>query len=312
MSTQRRFRLSRALPLALVLLTSTPAFCLDKQGSAHGGKSEVVGEGQRIGGSLLFGAAFFNPSYAARPDNTGLALFRLAGHADFDLIGQHLSIPLDLNLFTDRTAPDAGFLVPSELDVITGVTSTWALPRGAIEFGVRGEADMGVDRSTLTQGYVDARARYLLDSGDFGDDLQKWLGPHHFSTATTLGWFAYNPTYGARPDNSGLALFRYAEHLGYGVGIFDLGVDLVFFTDREANVIAPSEFDLSFDAGVTLDDFGVRVAYERDMPVDRGGLVQHFAFTYLTYSFGVELSAPQEPVDSPALPTSPSAPTTDQ
>ena len=70
--------------------------------------------------------SIYNPSYAARPDNTGLALFRYAAHFDFDLIGRRLSIPLDLNMFTDRLA--IGFArkpVPSELDVITGVTSTW-------------------------------------------------------------------------------------------------------------------------------------------------------------------------------------------
>ncbi|HSC88248.1 MAG TPA: hypothetical protein VLC09_13285, partial [Polyangiaceae bacterium] len=154
----------RATCVALVGWTlAGPAHALDKQGSAHGGKNEVLEEGQRLSGSLLFGVAFFNPTYAARPDNTGLALFRLAGHADIDLIGQHLSIPLDVNLFTDRTADGAGIFVPSELDLIGGVTSTWALPRGALELGTRAEADMGVDRSTLTQAYVDARARYLLE-----------------------------------------------------------------------------------------------------------------------------------------------------
>ena len=60
--------------------------------------------------------SLYNPTYAARPDNTGLALFRYAAHFDFDLIGRRLSIPLDLNMFTDRLAvsPGAGAGFPQE------------------------------------------------------------------------------------------------------------------------------------------------------------------------------------------------------
>jgi hypothetical protein len=297
----RRRRLAQ-LFVVLASSAALPAWALDKQGSAHGGADDVAGEGQRLSGSLLFGTAFYNPSYAARPDNTGLALFRLAGHADLDLIGQHLSIPLDFNLFTDRTADGAGVLVPSELDLIGGVTSAWALPYGAIEFGMRGEADMGVDRSTLTQGYIDARARYLLQSDDFGERWPAFFRNNHFSSATTLGAFAWNPSYAARPDNTGLALFRYAERLGYRRDWFDVGVDFTFFTDRQANAVAPSELDFTADLGVTFEPFGVRVAYERDMPTDRDGLTQQFAFAYLTYSFGVELSKPRPVEPEPGTP----------
>ena len=68
-----------------------------------------------MSGSLLGGVAFFNPTYAARPDNTGKALLRLAPHLDVDLIGSRLSIPIDLNVFTDREQPGLKKLVPSEL-----------------------------------------------------------------------------------------------------------------------------------------------------------------------------------------------------
>jgi len=233
------------------------------------------------------------------PDNTVIPLICLAGHVDLDLIGQHLSIPLDVNLFTDRTAPGAGFLVPSELDLIGGVTSTWALPYGAIEFGTRAEADMGVDRPTLTQGYLDVRSRYLLQSDDFGERRPSWLVHNHFSSATTLGVFAWNPSYAARPDNTGLALLRYAQRLGYRHGWFDIGVDFTFFTDREAAAFAPSELDLSVDLGGTFGAFGVRLAYERDMPIDRGGLVQHFAFGYVTFAFDAPLSRPADDEAAP-------------
>ncbi len=298
--------------LGLCVLAAPAAHALDKQGSGHGGKNEVAADGQRVSGSLLFGTAFFNPSYAARPDNTGLALFRLAGHADVDLIGQHLSIPLDFNLFTDRQS-DTSVLLPTELDLIGGVTSTWALPYGAIELGSRGEADMGVDRSTLTQGYIDARARYLLESDDFGPFSSGFFVHNHFSSATTLGWFVYNPSYAARPDNTGYALLRYAERIDYRRGWFDISTDFTFFTDRNAAIFAPSELDWTVDLGATLGSFALHVAYERDMPVDRPGLVQHFAFTYLTYAFAADFSKAVPPAFGPSEPAArqPAAPSGD-
>src|SRR6185503_21205834 len=131
-----------SLLCAAVLLAATPARALDKQGSAHGGEIEGATSGFAFGGSASLGVSAYNPSYAARPDNTGLALFRYAAHFDFDLIGRRLSIPLDLNMFSDRKAVGVGRkLVPSELDVITGVTTTWRLGPGALEGGARVEID---------------------------------------------------------------------------------------------------------------------------------------------------------------------------
>ena len=83
-------------------LAAAPARALDKQGSAHGGGIEGPTSGFDFSGSASLGVSLYNPTYAARPDNTGLALFRYAGHFDFDLIGRRLSIPLDINMFTDR------------------------------------------------------------------------------------------------------------------------------------------------------------------------------------------------------------------
>ena len=136
-----------SLLCAAALLAAAPARALDKQGSAHGGEIEGATSGFAFGGSASLGVSVYNPTYAARPDNTGLALFRYAAHFDLDLIGRRLSIPLDLNMFTDRTAVGtARKLVPSELDVITGVTSTWRLGPGAIEGGARIEVDGTLDK----------------------------------------------------------------------------------------------------------------------------------------------------------------------
>ena len=62
------------------------------------------------------GTALYNPTYAARPDNTGHALMRYALHADVDLLGAKLSAPLDLNLFSDRDRRGAlAFSPPSSM-----------------------------------------------------------------------------------------------------------------------------------------------------------------------------------------------------
>ena len=66
-----------------------------------------------LSGALLLGVSVINRSYAARPDNTGLTLMRYAGHADVDLIGRKLSIPVDVNMFTDKTKQGLAVLAPS-------------------------------------------------------------------------------------------------------------------------------------------------------------------------------------------------------
>jgi hypothetical protein len=277
----------KALALSLLILcVGARARALDKQGSAHGGSSEGGDEGFGVSGNVFAGSAIVNPTYAARPDNSGLVLFRFGGHADVDLIGRLLSIPLDVNMFTDRRAAGARIFVPSELDLIGGVTSTFGLGTGALELGVRGEHDMGVDRKTPSQSYIDARARYMYSLAEtFGapsrsmrEDLTGWV---------TLGAFVVNPTYTARPDLTGLALLRYVLHdeLTLFHGKLALAVDATFFTDRRTNVIRPSELDLTPGIYLRFEPVEVHLAYERDMPLDRGGLVQQFAYVNVAYSF---------------------------
>lgn len=52
--------------------------------------------------------------------------------------------------------------------------------------------------------------------------------------------------------------------------LFSLAVDATMFTDRESYVLRPSEFDLTIDFTVRRAPFEVHLAYERDMPLDRG------------------------------------------
>jgi hypothetical protein len=282
---------------AAVLTAARSARALDKQGSAHGGGLEGPTAGFDVSGSASLGVSLYNPTYAARPDNTGLTLFRYAGHADVDLIGHRLSIPIDVNMFTDRLAHGfARKFVPSELDVIAGVTTTWRLGPGALEAGARYEVDTALDHggykaqepASDKQRYADVRARWLYSTAAIfpgvgpalrGGDVRGW---------GTLGWFAINNTYFARPDNTGLALFRYALHVEIS-GLDDhvaLGLDAIMFTDKlSSNRFRPSELDFTPELIARFARYEVHLAYERDMPVDQGGLVQQFIYLLGSVSF---------------------------
>lgn len=71
-----------------------------------------------FGGYLLTGAFVKNPTFAARPDNTGLVGMR---HMETDLYKQYLTFYTDQNFFSDRTD---GWITLSEWDAtftFTGV-----------------------------------------------------------------------------------------------------------------------------------------------------------------------------------------------
>ena len=274
--------------VASLLAPGSSARALDKQGSAHGGGIAGAESGVAVSGSVVLGAALYNPSYAARPDNTGIALMRYAAHVDLDLIGQRLSIPFDVNLFSDRERSGARKLSATELDLISGVSSTWPVGPGAVELGSRVEHDRPLDRAGATQTYVDTRARYLYSLAALVPDVSRVLRGGDLSGWFTLGWFAYNPSYFARPDNTGRALFRYAFHTELSLldDLVSLGVDTTFFTDKHAgDPVRPSELDLTPELILHLHAFEVHVAYERDMSIDHAGLVQQFVYALAVWSF---------------------------
>ncbi len=281
--------------LTLVGLWPRASWGFDKQGSAHGG---AVGEGPRgfgVSGSVTLGSSVLNSSYAARPDNTGLAGMRYAAHLDVDLMGPLLSLPVDLNVFSDKTRAGLKALAPSELDVILGVTSTHALSRAlSTEFGARVERDSPVDQGSYTQTYADARAKLLYSLRGVSPKLASSLNGGNLSGSVTLGWFAFNPTYAARPDNTGLALLRYGTHHELAVwrNHLALGADATLFTDKQgSNVLAPTELDFTYEIIARYQTWSAHLAYERDMPLDRGGLVQSFVYTSLAYDFDLRRSA---------------------
>lgn len=284
----RRLASSIACGLALGAV-SAPASALDKQGSAHGGHVGGATTDFNISGGATLGASLYNPTYAARPDNTGLALFRYALHADVDLIGRYLSIPLDLNLFTDRQRRRWAIFAPSEFDVIAGLTSTNGIRRGLdLEVGARVEDDRPVDRGSYDQLYADVRARLLLSAAAMAPGVGPALRDGDLSGQVTLGWFAVNPSYAARPDNSGRALFRYGLHseLGAFERSLALGVDTTLFSDRQAhNAVRPSELDVTLELIGRRASWEAHLAYERDMPIDRGGRVQSLLYLLACYAF---------------------------
>jgi hypothetical protein len=310
-----RIRLLGLVCLLSLLGVEGWAWALDKQGSAHGGQVGGSAKEFNISGSGTLGASLYNPTYAARPDNTGLALFRYALHLDVDLLGRYLSIPIDLNVFTDRQKKKLAIFAPSELDLIGGLTSTNGLSKGLdLEVGARVENDRPVDQGTYNQLYADVRARLLYSLATISPALGENLADGDVSGYATLGWFAVNPTYAARPDNSGRALFRYVAHSELGVWHkqLALGVDGTFFSDKQAkNPLRPSELDITGELIGRYDPFEVHLAYERDMPIDKGGLVQSLLYVIVAYSFDFHDTLHRPPASPPtASPptTSPPAP----
>lgn len=275
---------------------------LDKQGSAHGGQVGQPGDEDRfdIEGALMMGIALVNPSYAARPDNSGLTLMRYALHADIDLIGRKLSVPLDVSLFTDRERPGANKLTPTELDVITGLTTTSRLTTGLdLELGARVEHDRPVDRGGFTQTYADVRSRVLYSLAQVSPGIHRDLASGDISGYVGLGWFAVNPSYAARPDNTGNALLRYAARTELSVwrDRVSLGFDATFFTDRRERALVPSELDATYELIGHEGRYELHLAYERDTPIDRAGKVQSFVYALFAFSFDL-MHAPETPVES--------------
>jgi hypothetical protein len=283
----------RKLPvIAFVAFLSSTAQGLEKQGQAHAGQAgEATGDEFNASGAVTLGTSIYNPSYAARPDNTGLALFRYAGHADFDLIGQKLSLPLDINMFTDSQRQGLQVFLPTELDFIVGVTSTWPLGPGAIEVGSRYEHDMPVDQGGFTQSYIDVRARYIYSLAS------QWQALANKKTDVlgwaTLGVFAWNPTYAARPDNTGLALFRYGLHTELSLfdDLLSFGIDAVMFTNRQSNPFRPSELDLTPEIILHKAPFELHIAYERDMPLFDGDFTQSYVYALAVWSWDLRQQA---------------------
>jgi len=250
----------------------------------NGTKAEQEGDESLIGGYLLTGAFISNPSFTARPDNTGRVALRHMLHAETDLYKHYLTFYSDQNFFSDR---DTGWIQLSEWDQtygITGVVQHWS-------WRVQYERDAPLDRSGLKQIYADGLVNYRIRSEEDWAWWRKMFPKNNFTAYAGAGWLFHNQDYFARPDNTGRALFRYVGH-------FDLNLyreklllfgDFNMFTDREAsNIAKPSELDWILGIAMRWLDFEVSFYREQDRPLDRSGFIQEYWAVQLRYAFDVQ------------------------
>ena len=93
--------------LLAACFTGSPASALEKYGRPLPSMEQP--EGQRPEEDTLFSGYFLaaafmkNPTFAARPDNTGLVGLRHMLHLETDLYRQYLTFYMDQNFFSDRT-----------------------------------------------------------------------------------------------------------------------------------------------------------------------------------------------------------------
>ena len=234
-------------------------------------------------GYLLTGAFAKNPSFAARPDNSGLVGLRHMLHLETDLYKQYLTFYTDQNFFSDRTN---GWIELSEWDstyAFTGVVDhfSWRLQY---------ERDAPIDRRGIKQAYADGLITAKLQSAQDMAWWRKLLPNQSLTMYGGAGWLFHNSNYFARPDNTGRALFRYVAHADldlYKNKVVLYG-DVNFFTDRDgANQAKPTEMDWIVGLALRWHETELAVYHEQDQPLDKSGLVQKYLAVQLRFSFDV-------------------------
>ena len=234
-------------------------------------------------GYLLTGAFAKNPSFAARPDNSGLVGLRHMLHLETDLYKQYLTFYTDQNFFSDRTN---GWIELSEWDstyAFTGVVDhfSWRLQY---------ERDAPIDRRGIKQAYADGLITAKLQSAQDMAWWRKLLPNQSLTIYGGAGWLFHNSNYFARPDNTGRALFRYVAHADldlYKNKVVLYG-DVNFFTDRDgANQAKPTEMDWIVGLALRWHETELAVYHEQDQPLDKSGLVQKYLAVQLRFSFDV-------------------------
>jgi len=139
--------------IVTLLLDLHPVWALEKYGRPLPPLADIDGETHPaeeslFAGYLLTGVFARNPTFAARPDNSGLVGLRHMLHLETDLYKQYLTFYTDQNLFSDRTN---GWIELSEWDdtyALTGVA-------GHIGWRLQYERDAPLDRLGLIQSYAD-------------------------------------------------------------------------------------------------------------------------------------------------------------
>ncbi|HSA62442.1 MAG TPA: hypothetical protein VLE03_09410 [Nitrospiraceae bacterium] len=289
MTQTRYWIVGLSIVTALLCCWPSEAPALEKYGRPLPSMEETETE-ERAAEETLFGGYFMtaafvhNPSFAARPDNTGLVGMRYMLHLETDLYKQYLTFYTDQNFFSDRTN---GWIELSEWDgtyAFTGVVDhfNWRLQY---------ERDAPINPARgLKQIYADGLVTGKIQSAQ---DMAWWrrLFPHQSLTMYAgAGWLFHNENYFARPDNTGQALFRYVAHADldlYKNKVVLYG-DINMFSDRElSNKVKPTELD--WIVGIALHWRNMEFAFysEQDMPLDRPGLIQKYLAVQLRFSFDV-------------------------
>jgi hypothetical protein len=257
-----------------------PLPSMEQQGEESREEEETL-----FAGYLLAAPFVSNPTFAARPDNTGLVGMRYMAHLEFDLYKQYLTFYTDQNFFSDRTN---GWIELSEWDMtyaLTGLIDRWG-------WRIQYERDAPLDRSGLKQVYAD-----VLGTGNLhaAEDFSWWRNyfPHqNLNAYAGFGWLFHNSNYFARPDNTGRALFRYVAHVDFDLykNMVVLYGDTNFFTDRELNnKLRPTELDWIVGLAFRFkDNYEISVYREQDLSLDKPGtLIQEYWAVQLRFAFDV-------------------------
>jgi hypothetical protein len=286
--------------LFLLAALSLPAHALNKQG-ARPASDGTPQSAFNLSGYVFFGGFVFNPTYAARPNNSGRAAFRYGLHLDVDLYRQWLTLSYDENTFTDGSADSPGLFLPSEHDHILGLLSTIPFKHGfTLTLALHYEIDApGHEPIRRPIGYV---AGYSQSYADVYARVTWERGPVSLSAA--LGGFLYNETYAARADNAGIALLRYVLHGELrALPWLTLRLDLNSFTDRDQFPLTPTELDVTSEVGVRLGKWELRFIGEADLNLgtypangphqapSSPGLQQFYLALLLQWSFDLSMFA---------------------
>lgn len=272
----------------LVLLGPFDANALEKSSRSlpsleNAGANGREAEESLFAGYFLTSVFVHNPSFAARPDNTGLVGLRHMLHLETDLYKQYLTFSTDQNFFSDRTN---GWIELSEWD------GTYALS-GVVEhfsWRLQYERDAPLDRRGLTQAYADGLVTAKFQAVQDFPAWQRLLPNQNLTAYAGAGWLFHNSNYFARPDNTGRALFRYVAHADFDLyrNKVVLYGDANMFTDQQAdNQVNPSELDWIVGLALRWRTSELAVYMEQNQPLDRPGLVQKYVAVQLRFSFDV-------------------------
>jgi hypothetical protein len=220
-----------------------------------------------------------NTSFRARPDNTGLVKYRYLGHVEIQPHWSPVVLVLDTNFFTDKERSNE--FRPSEWDQAIGFLYRYQDLAALLRY----ERDMPIDKSGLVQAFGEIQGLW-----NHSDLLVK-----NSQFYAAIGWLFSTQTYFARPDNTGRALFRYVLHGEipvYWEWLWLIG-DTNFFTDRQSNVIAPSELDWIVGVAIRWKDWELMGFQETDQALDRGGLSQKYIAIQLKWMWDKKPALPE-------------------